>query len=274
MRRGILGVVGCRVAGVEKVRCPRKPILVAPRIDQFRRRAVGRTIVAVDRIGKRVIVVLESDDRVVLEPRMTGLVLVADPPDPLYLRARFDLAGGAVESFWYWDRRGLGSVRLLSPAECEAAFGPHKLGPDALAVTAGELRARLGASKRAVKVALLDQRAVAGIGNLYAAEILHAARVHPAARCDRLTRRQWAAIADAVHAVLEDAIRYEGSTLSDGTYRNALSESGGYQNEHRVYDREGRPCGRCGAAIERIVQAQRSTFFCGACQTRRPARVR
>ena len=123
-----------------------------------------------------------------------------------------------------------------------------------------------------MKLALLDQRAVAGIGNLYASEILHVAGVHPARAC-RLTHapRSGKRIAAAALAVLETAIRYEGSTLSDGTYRNALNQNGGYQNEHRVYDKAGRPCPRrgCRGVVERIVQAQRSTFFCPQCQTRR-----
>jgi formamidopyrimidine-DNA glycosylase len=158
---------------------------------------------------------------------------------------------------------------LFSPTEFEAAFGPEKLGPDALAMTAELFNSQLGGSKRAVKVALLDQRAVAGIGNLYASEILHAAAVHPARRCDKITRDQWRRIADATHSVLETAIRYEGSTLGDGTYRNALNQAGSYQNYHRVYDKAGQACVRCGgdARIVRIVQAQRSTFFCPACQT-------
>jgi formamidopyrimidine-DNA glycosylase len=119
-----------------------------------------------------------------------------------------------------------------------------------------------------VKVALLDQKVVAGIGNLYASEILHLAQVHPGRRCDRVTRAQWAAIADATRAVLEDAIHYEGSTLGDGTYRNALNQEGGYQNHHRVYDRAGEECARCGpqSVVKRIVQAQRATFFCAVCQ--------
>ncbi len=268
MRRGILPVVGCRIAGVEKLRCPRKPILFTPRSDSFRRRAVGQEITAVDRIGKRVVVRLESDDAIVLEPRMTGLVLLADPPDPLYLRVRIDLAGDGPASFWYWDRRGLGNVRLLSPVEQQHALGPEKLGPDGLVVSADQLRERLGGSRRAVKVALLDQRVVAGIGNLYAAEILHVARVHPETRCDQLSRTRWQAIADATHQVLEEAIRYEGSTLGDGTYRNVLNNDGSYQNLHRVYGKADQPCPSCEASIQRIVQAQRSTFYCPACQRR------
>lgn len=269
MRRGIVGIVGGELCAVERLPCPRKPILLFPRANAFRRRALGQRVSAVDRIGKRVVVRLASDDAIVLEPRMTGLVLTTDPPDPLYLRVRFDINGGDHPSFWYWDRRGLGSVRLLSPAEMLEAFGQHKLGPDALGLSVASLRARLGGSKREIKVGLLDQKAVAGIGNLYAAEILHVAGVHPQARCDRLSRKQWTRIVDATHEVLEEAIRHEGSTLSDGTYRNALSQDGGYQNCHRVYAREGLPCPRCGSPVRRIVQTQRATFFCQNCQARR-----
>ena len=139
-----------------------------------------------------------------------------------------------------------------------------------IADSAELFREQLGGSRRAVKVALLDQRAVAGIGNLYASEILHLAEVHPGARCDHVTRAKWARIAESTREVLELAIRYEGSTLGDGTYRNALNQAGGYQNHHRVYDRAGEACPRCGGGrvIKRIVQAQRSTFFCAGCQRR------
>ncbi|MGD9634078.1 MAG: bifunctional DNA-formamidopyrimidine glycosylase/DNA-(apurinic or apyrimidinic site) lyase [Pirellulales bacterium] len=268
MRRGVLGIVGGRIRDVERVACRRKPIAIAPRIDHFRRRAIGRTVRAVDRVGKRVVLRLDSADSIVLEPRMTGLVLVADPPTQEHLRFRCQLSGSTTHELLYWDRRGLGNVRLFSPAEFDAAFGPDKLGPDALAMTAELFRTQLGGSRRAVKVAMLDQRAVAGIGNLYASEILHIAAIHPARRCDKVTRPQWQRIADATRAVLETAIRYEGSTLGDGTYRNALNQAGGYQNHHRVYDKAGEACPRCGsdAKIARIVQAQRSTFYCRTCQ--------
>jgi formamidopyrimidine-DNA glycosylase len=156
---------------------------------------------------------------------------------------------------------------LLSPDEYEAAYGLDTLGPDALVMTAELYRERLGNSQRAVKVGLLDQKAVAGIGNLYASEILHLAGVGPQRTCRSLKLKQWEAIAAAALEVLKTAIRYEGSTLSDGTYRNALNKSGGYQNEHRVYAKAGHPCPRClSATIERIVQAQRSTFHCPRCQ--------
>jgi formamidopyrimidine-DNA glycosylase len=271
MRRGILGIVGSHIKDVERVACRRRPIEIAPRIDRFRSRAVGRLVSDVGRVGKRVVVQLDSGDAIVLEPRMTGLVLVAEPPTREHLRFRCRLSGSGPRELLYWDRRGLGNVRLYSPAEFEATFGASKLGPDGLAVTGDIYRERLGGSKRAVKVALLDQRAVAGIGNIYASEILHVAGVHPGKACHRITRGQWDAIADATQEILTTAVRYEGSTLRNGTYRNALNQEGGYRSHHRVYDKAGEPCPRCGGASEivRIVQAQRATFFCAGCQKRR-----
>jgi formamidopyrimidine-DNA glycosylase len=268
MRRGILGIVGARIDDVERVVCSRRPIAILPRIDRFRRRVVGQTVCNVDRVGKRVVVRLGSGDSIVLEPRMTGLVLLADPPTTEHLRFRCRLSGAAARVLMYWDRRGLGSVRLFSKEEFDVVFGSEKVGPDALAMTGELFRQQLGTSKRAVKVGLLDQRAVAGIGNMYASEILHLAGVSPIKRCDRVTRAQWQAISDANQEVLLAAIRYEGSTLRNGTYRNALNEYGGYQNHHRVYDRVGKRCPRCedGGEIVRVVQAQRATFYCRGCQ--------
>jgi formamidopyrimidine-DNA glycosylase len=115
-------------------------------------------------------------------------------------------------------------------------------------------------------VALLDQSLVAGIGNLYASEILHLAGIRPQTPASRVSAIRIQKLSEAVLSVLNLAIKYEGSTLSDGTYRNALNKDGGYQNSHQVYDRAGLACPRCGRSILRIVQAQRSTFYCAGCQ--------
>jgi formamidopyrimidine-DNA glycosylase len=318
MCRGIRPIVGCRVLSVARPPCRRRAISIQPRVDRFRSRAAGKVVVAVRRAGKRVVVWLADDqpsidreiprkaqgrpslgfpgnaaqlpgqEAIVFEPRMTGLVLLSEPPTREHLRFQIRLAGGprrtatgepsrpqsrstAHRDLLFWDRRGLGSVQLFSADEFVARFleNSKTLGPDALEVSAEDLRSRLGRSRRMIKVALLDQKAVAGIGNLYASEILHVARVHPAARCQRLKPAQWERIHGALRDVLLEAIRYEGSTLADGTYRNALNESGRYQNHHRVYDRAGVACRSCGrGTIRRIVQAQRSTFFCSECQRR------
>jgi formamidopyrimidine-DNA glycosylase len=267
MRRGIAGIAGSTIAAAVRLPCRRRPIAIRPRPAALSRRLVGQRVEEVGRLGKRVVLRLASGDRLIFEPRMTGLVLVADPPTAEHLRFRLDLADGPIQHVWYWDRRGLGSVRLVSERQLAEQLGSGKLGPDALVLSPEDLRGRLGSSRRAIKVALLDQRAVAGIGNLYASEILHLAEVHPARRCDLLTAAQWEAIHARMLEVLHDAILHEGSTLSDGTYRNALNQAGGYQSQHRVYDRAGEACRRCPAGrVVRIVQAQRATFFCPACQ--------
>lgn len=267
MRRGVEPVVGAKIAAFERLPCPRKPIALTPGVAAFRRRVEGARVARTARAGKRVVLWLDRGDAIIFEPRMTGLLLIDEPIDPLYARVLFRFRGGGAKELVYWDRRGLGNVRLLSEREFEQTFGLDALGPDALEMTAELYAERLGRSPRAVKAALLDQRAVAGIGNLYASEILHLAGVHPERACRELKPKQWQTIAAAALEVLELAIRYEGSTLSDGTYRNALNKSGGYQNEHRVYAKAGKPCPRCKkGTIERIVQTQRSTFFCRRCQ--------
>ncbi|HZZ28398.1 MAG TPA: DNA-formamidopyrimidine glycosylase family protein [Pirellulales bacterium] len=310
MRRGLLPLVGRQVAHVERPPCKRRPIAIRPRMDVFRRRVEGKNIVAIDRAGKRVVIWLSKksesrpakagefdlpgEEAIVIEPRMTGLVLLGNPPTLEHLRFRLQLiepdgkhlgangkpprqakgrktASATANELLFWDRRGLGLVSLLAAEEFAAKFqGPDAtLGPDALQLTPDQLRERLGNSSRPIKVALLDQHAIAGIGNLYASEILHVAGIHPSARCRRLHGQHWDRLHAAINLVLLEAIQYEGSTLSDGTYRNALNESGGYQHHHRVYDRAGQPCLTCRrGAVRRIVQAQRSTFFCSHCQGR------
>jgi formamidopyrimidine-DNA glycosylase len=278
MRRGIAEVVGSRIRRVVRPRCRLRPIAILPDMGRFRRRVVGCSITTVDRIGKRIVLWLGCDgatshDAIVIEPRMTGLVLVADPPDQEHLRFGLQLTSRRVGELWFWDRRGLGSVRLVSAAEFAVRYGLDRIGPDALNVSLDEMIGRLAKSRREIKVALLDQRAVAGIGNLYASEILHQAHIHPRRRCDHVKPTDWQRIHAAMRDVLQDAILHEGSTLADGTYRNALNNAGNYQNHHRVYDRADHACVECGAAIVRIVQAQRSTFFCPACQPLRSRRA-
>ena len=207
----------------------------------------------------------------VIEPRMTGLMLVVEPPSTEHVRLELALAAGrgaAAGRVRFWDRRGLGTVRLLDARGLERACGTAKLGPDGLVVGGAELAARLGRSRRAVKVALLDQRAVAGIGNIYAAEILFRAGIDPRTPCRRLRPDAWDRIAALTCAVLAEAVEHEGSSIGDETYRTAAGTPGRFQSRHRVYGREGRPCPRCRGPIVRIVQAQRATFFCPNCQLR------
>jgi len=268
MVRGIRPVLeGRTLMEFARVPCPRRPIRLEPGLAVIRRRTSGRAITAVRRRAKRIVIELDSGDGFVIEPRMTGLMLVTDPPTVEHLRFAWRVsANGSTRQVLFWDRRGLGTVRLLDSEALAALMAPGRLGPDALDMTPALWRGVLQRTRRPIKVALLDQALVAGIGNLYASEILYLSGIHPATPADRIAPARIRKLADAVHSVLQLAIAHEGSTLSDGTYRNALNQDGGYQNSHRVYDRAGLECPRCRRLIIRIVQAQRSTFYCAKCQ--------
>jgi formamidopyrimidine-DNA glycosylase len=272
MVRGIRShAEGQRIAAFEACPCSCRPLTIRPGLDQIATLVAGTTIVDVTRRAKRVVLKLSSGWAFVIEPRMTGLMLVSDPPDEGHLRVVWKLGTGKRQrSLWFWDRRGLGTISLLNPDQLARLFSDADLGREALEADA-ELWSRIcQATVRPIKVLMLDQSKIAGIGNLYASEILHQARVHPETPAAELRRPQIQRIAQATLEILQTAIRYEGSTLSDGTYRNALNQSGGYQNAHRVYDREGEICPSCKKAqVIRIVQAQRSTFYCPKCQKRR-----
>jgi len=269
MVRGIRPFVeGRTITAVRKCRCPCKPISITPRLQLLQKRMKGRTVTSVRRLAKRIVLELSSGEALVIEPRMTGLLLLCHPPDRRYLRLEWQFSGQAeYNSLWFWDRRGLGTVRLSARRDLADELGPRKLGPDVLQMSEKDWSDRCARTSRPIKVALLDQKLAAGIGNLYASEILHKAGLHPAHRADELKPRHIRRLFAAAQDVLSEAIRLEGSTLNDATYRNTLNQNGRYQNKHRVYQRAGEPCPTCGrAAIQRIVQAQRSTFFCPACQ--------
>ena len=274
MCRGIAGCVGRRIVAATLPRGRVRPISTTPAPAALARRLAGRTIVGVGRRGKRVVLEVAAPGDaarwLVIEPRMTGLMLIADPPSAEHVRLELALAGGgaAPGRLLFWDQRGLGTIRLVDARGLERACGGGKLGPDGLRVTADELAERLGRSRRAVKVALLDQRAVAGIGNIYAAEILHRAGLDPRTSCRRLRADDWERLAALTRTVLAEAVRHEGSSIGDELYRTASGVPGRFQKRHRVYGRDGRPCHRCRTPIERIVQAQRSTFYCPQCQQR------
>ena len=269
MVRGIQQAVeGARIVSFTKVDCPCKPIIPVPPFNLMRKKVQKQKIRFVSRLAKRIVIRLESDDSLVIEPRMTGLILLADPPNRNHLRFRWELMkNGKKSDLFFWDRRGLGTLKLFSPEEFQQQLGPEKIGPDALLITRRQWVQSLKKTSRPIKVALLDQKLVAGIGNIYASEILHEAKISPLLPSNRITPSQIDRLARKTRQVLKKAIRHEGSTLSDGTYRNALNQQGDYQNMHCVYGREKQLCPTCNKVeIKRIIQAQRSTFYCPHCQ--------
>lgn len=267
MRRGVARVRGARVADVRRPRGGRlRPSLLEPALPALRRRLRGARVTDVGRLGKRVVLAFDTGEHLVFEPRMTGLALVTEPPTAEHVRLRLVLE--PAPDLVFWDRRGLGTLRLLDRPALDRVAGA--LGPDALDLDGPGLAARLAARRAPIKPALLDQAAVAGVGNIYACEALHAAGIAPTRPCAALDARAWDRLARELRRVLEDAIAAGGSTLGDGTYVAADLVPGSYQSRHGVYGREGLPCARCGPAapVVRTVMAQRATFHCPRCQAR------
>ena len=164
------------------------------------------------------------------------------------------------------DPRRFGSVDLVPTAELEQWPAFMALGPEPLSgeVDGHWLKDKFAGRTAAVKLLLLDQKLVAGLGNIYVCEALYRARIDPRKAVGRISRVKCDALAEAIPAVLEDAIRAGGSTLKD--FAAPDGELGYFSKQFDVYDREGEPCRGCAGKVRRIVQGGRSTFFCPACQ--------
>src|SRR6056297_3397426 len=165
MCRGIAPIVGQRVLSLDQPEIACRPCLMDPDVATMDRRLRGKTVTAIERRGKRVMIRLDGVSRLVIEPRMSGLVLLTDPPsvEHLRLRVRFSQTRDPdrVTELLVWDRRGLGTIRLMTPRQYEELVD-GRLGEDALTISAATLRSKLKTSSRSIKVALLDQSAVAG----------------------------------------------------------------------------------------------------------------
>jgi formamidopyrimidine-DNA glycosylase len=243
--------------------------------EEFAGRVGGAEVVRVERRGKWVVIVL-ADRRgiIVIQPRMTGGFWLVSPDRPDHVRLTFRMSG-AHQHVWFCDSRRLGKIAWhASEAAAEEVFARSQ-GPDALAITVVDLAWRLKATNRPIKPALMDQKVVAGIGNIYADEVLFRAGIHPERRSSRLTRIEVGRLHAAIGAVLAEAIAAEGSSF-DASYRTVLGLEGGFLATNAVYGRGGQPCPACGTAVvkTRIVGLiGRSTHYCPSCQRLRPGRA-
>jgi formamidopyrimidine-DNA glycosylase len=223
----------------------------------------GRRVESVSRRAKN-IVVDTGGDYLLVNLGMTGRLFVVKEgdPEPTHPGVRFHLADG--REVLYHDVRRFGRLWRMPP-EAWAAW-EAKLGVEPLsdAFTAKWMWEATRRSRVAVKVWLMDQARVVGVGNIYASEALFRAKVSPRTPAHELTRPQAKRIRDGVREVLAEAIEFRGTTLLD--YRDAEGEPGEFVRRLRVYDREGEPCLTCHRPITRIVQGGRSTFFCPHCQ--------
>jgi formamidopyrimidine-DNA glycosylase len=233
----------------------------------------GRTFRVPRRTGKFLFLDLDGGVTLLSHLGMSGRWLFwadersADGSMP-HVHLRLSLAGGGA--LWYQDIRRFGMLRVVPLDRLARDPSVRLLGPDPLVEPpSGEsLRALARGARVAVKNFLLDQRRIAGLGNIYVSEVLFRAALDPRRRAGTLSTPEWARVAREIPLVLGESIARMGTTF--GTYRTIWNEPGEYGDQLRVYDRAGLPCRRCGAAVRRIVQGGRATYFCPGCQ-KRPA---
>ncbi len=276
VRRGLLPVMEGRVIRLATVN---RPDLRWPFPPDMAARLTGARVLALRRRSKYILADLSTDETLLIHLGMSGRMLISgaqvgdfhrDHPAPAkHDHVVLDLEGGArvtfndARRFGAMDlfRRGSGDAADIHPLL--AALGPEPLGN---AFDETYLAARLKGRNTPIKSALLDQRIIAGLGNIYVCETLFRARISPLTRAGALSARRVGSLVPLIREVLTEAIEAGGSSLRD--YRQADGELGYFQHRFHVYDREGEPCPTpgCSKSIMRVVQSGRSSFYCPRCQ--------
>jgi formamidopyrimidine-DNA glycosylase len=278
VRRGLQPVLeGARLRRVEA----RRPDLRFPFPEGFVQRLTGAVIQKLDRRAKYLMAQLDRGETLVMHLGMSGRFEIARPdgavrpgefhyaanPDPKHAHVVFETEAG--DRVTYYDPRRFGYMELIETAWLDIHPWFAGLGPEPLSehFTAERLAHAFEGRKQGPKTLLLDQRVVAGLGNIYVCEALNLARISPFKPAGEVARKRLPPLVDAIRQTLEAAIAAGGSTLRD--YAAADGALGYFQHSFRTYDREGRPCANagCTGVIAREVQAGRSTFFCPLCQT-------
>jgi formamidopyrimidine-DNA glycosylase len=232
----------------------------------------GATVLEADRRGKYLLLPLDTGDTLMVHLRMSGQLLLAPAgaPRPAHTHVAMALSGQPAEELWFVDPRTFGEVVVFDPDHVDVELPElANLGIDPLrdGLDVITLQALLAGRRTRLKPLLLDQHVIAGIGNIYADEILHGARLHPDRVAGSLRRPEVRRLHDVMHAVLEAAVGAGGSTLGDNQYVDLMGGNGSYQDDHRVYGRAGERCATCGKGwIRRTVAAGRSTHYCSWCQ--------
>lgn len=256
-------VIGRRIT---RVRLNRSDIL-SPAGTDLPSLLSGQTVKEIARRAKRIMFTLEGGGRFYVHLGMTGRLVLSSPKDlpPPHTHLRLDLDNGSEIRFT--DPRRFGGVWWLG-----TNYEKDDMGPEPLTMRPAQLAKQLARTTRAIKNALLDQRVLAGLGNIYVDESLFAAGIHPLTPANTLTPDQVARLNRCIKTTLRRALRHRGSTLRD--YRDAEGLPGNFQSLHRVYDRKGEPCRACRTPIERVVLGGRSTHFCPKCQVNSKRRPR
>jgi formamidopyrimidine-DNA glycosylase len=232
----------------------------------------GQTVVQLDRAGKYLVWNLDGGESLLMHLRMTGTLLLDPAPAPAHTRVRIDLSDG--HELVYVDPRRFGTGHLLAGAAARDVYLGARLGPEPLpaAFTTAYLRGRAAGRRAPVKAFVLDQRNIAGVGNIYADEALFRASIHPLRAAGMLRSAQLDALRVGIEQALAAGIESKGATIDD--FRHVDGAHGSFQDQFLVHRREGLPCPRCGTAVRKLVVGGRGTYVCERCQPRPRARRR
>lgn len=254
----------------------RRPDLRWPFPDNMAARLTGQTVMRLRRRSKYILADLSSGETLIIHLGMSGRMLISGqlqgefhsnhPPLQKHDHVIFDMSGGARIAFN--DARRFGAMDLAATDSIQSHWLIEKIGPEPLGNSFDPtyLADQLAGRNTPIKTALLDQRIVAGLGNIYVCEVLHRAKISPKRKASQVSRKKVDNLVPIIRSVLEEAIQAGGSSLRD--YRQADGELGYFQHCFRVYDQEGTPCPtpECTGVVRRIVQSGRSTFYCAQCQ--------
>jgi formamidopyrimidine-DNA glycosylase len=231
----------------------------------------GSRVLRIGRSGKYLIWELSGERFLLVHLRMTGALLFDPEVEPPHTRARFELDRG--DRLVYVDPRRFGTGHLLHGAEARDEYLAQRIGvePFTPEFTAEYLRVAARGRSAPVKAFVLDQRRIAGVGNIYADEALFRARIHPLRPAGRLTRPQLELLREAIEEALAAGIDAKGASIDD--FRHVDGARGSFQDRFLVHRRAGEPCSRCGTIITKIVVGGRGTYVCETCQPR-PRRPR
>jgi formamidopyrimidine-DNA glycosylase len=230
----------------------------------------GAHVQRLGRLGKYMIWELDRDRSLLVHLRMTGSLLMDADPESPYTRARFELDDGHVLT--YVDPRRFGTAHLMLSTAARDEYLTARLGAEPFTpeFTAQYLRDQARGRSAPVKTFLLDQRRIAGVGNIYADEALHRAKVHPLRPAGTLTLPQWSAMKVAIEQALAAGIDAKGASIDD--FRHVDGARGSFQDRFLVHTRAGEPCPDCGTTIRKLVVGGRGTYVCESCQPKPRAR--
>lgn len=257
---------------IQDVRVRHKQLRHVVDAEALRRHVIGRTVSCVERRAKYLLIHLQPDRVLLFHLGMSGRLRVGAPSsedakhDHLIFEMEPVSASGPGLEMRFHDPRRFGMCLTTTAVELPHHPSLRNLGQEPLseAFTSEYLRAQASRSRKPVKNFLMDAAVVVGVGNIYASESLHLARLRPTRPVDRLRPAHWTRLHASLKQVLQAAIDNHGTSLSD--YVDSNGKRGDFQNELLVYGREGQPCARDGHRIKRIVQAGRSSFYCPWCQ--------